>query len=1071
MEVLPSEVAMARSFSTEDVKSLILQYKQLQVDLHGILESTQRESKSAVEKAATKVIDSKVLSGSISDDLRRGQSKAPKTFDTQALMSALYRCIHSAPIVDLCLALSNEHGRQVQAALQALQQISSPFRRFFAGSKGKASAEAAYDYLSSLASGIWGNTIRQSVEAIRQINSVSPTSAFMDYENNPDTYYQALIECAPNTVRTDRPLSQMIPIISRHEALLGQYRDASSRLSQKLTDDQNAVRQSAEKSLAAGVIEQLRGFEVESLSQRRSAIRVKALRDAGYNTIEDVYCATVSNLASVYGISEDAAKVIKSEARKMAEEVQKTVRLKISSDQKTQEITALLTALYAYMRDKTAIDFFESIESSSKTVITGINAFRRLSNNLSWLFLSDSGRTEYCVIYQRLSSLIDSDYPKAIAAIQTRSNSQDRYNASEVWGHFSNHSIDYFNALERLVPGILGNGDTLYGLPEDLAREIQDQTFFPQGLKVTLRRYQEWGVKYILHQERVLLGDEMGLGKTVQALGTMVSLRNTGATHFLVVCPASVLPNWCKEIDRKSEFRSTKVHGPNRQNAIDEWIKTGGVAVTTYETTSLIDIPKNYRFDLLVVDEAHYIKNIDARRSKSVRELSEKAKRILFMTGTALENRVDEMISLIDVLRPNLANRIRSIAFMSSAPQFREQVAPVYYRRKRDDVLTELPDVINNEEMCELLPEEEALYENAVLSKHQTGIRRVSWMIEDLNKSSKARRMREILADAEDDGRKVLIFSFYRDTLKAISSFLGSRCTQIINGSVPVERRQQIIDEFEDMPAGSVLLAQIGAGGTGLNIQAASVVIICEPQLKPSTENQAIARAHRMGQSRTVLVYRLLAADTIDERIDDMLKEKQAIFDAFADKSAAADATNREESQIDDKTLGKLILEEINRINAKNGNTGPAQTLGVVIPTEEDVSDNTTVTVEVKPRLSESPRSEESLTAPDARAKSEPTHLGNREAVLTKTESAKEERVQSPKGADPPVVTFPSIELLVQYLSCNGIEYKDNRPKNGCLWIKAEAFPNARAVRVDGRRLMYSKASKALKGEAGWYIS
>ncbi len=149
-----------------------------------------------------------------------------------------------------------------------------------------------------------------------------------------------------------------------------------------------------------------------------------------------------------------------------------------------------------------------------------------------------------------------------------------------------------------------------------------------------------------------------------------------------------------------------------------------------------------------------------------------------------------------------------------------------------------------------------------------------------------------------------------------------------------------------------------------------------------------------MGQSRTVLVYRLLAADTIDERIDDMLKEKQAIFDAFADKSAAANATNREESQIDDKTLGKLILEEINRINAKNGNTGPAQTLGVVIPTEEDVSDNTTVTVEVKPRLSESPRSEESLTAPDARAKSEPTHLGNREAVLTKTESAKEERVQ-----------------------------------------------------------------------------
>ena len=1062
---------MARSYSTEDVKSLILQYQRLQDDLHSILEGTPKENISAVEKAATVVIDSKILSNSIADDLRRGQSKAPKTFDTQALMSALYKYIHSTPVVDLCLALFNEHGRQVQASLQDLQQVASPFRRFFAGSKAKASAEKSYGYLSSLASGVWGNTIRQSVEAIRQISSVSPASAFADYETRPDAYYQALIECASNAARTDKPLSQMIPIIARHEALLDQYRAASSRLSQRLITDQNTIRQSAEKALAARVMEQLREFEIESLSQRRSGIRVKALRDAGYNTIEDIYCATASNLASVYGISEDAAKVIKSEARKMAEDIQKTVKLKISSDYRTQDITVLLTALYAYMQDKAAMDSAEPIDRSSKGAVTGINAFKRLTNSFSWIFLSDSGRAEYCAVYQRLSSLIDSDYPKAIVAINARSIRQDRYNASEVWGHFSSHSIDYFNILEQLVPGILGNGDTLYGLPEDLAREIQDQTFFPQGLKVTLRRYQEWGVKYILHQERVLLGDEMGLGKTVQALGTMVSLRNTGATHFLVVCPASVLPNWCKEIDRKSEFRSTKVHDSNRQSAIDEWIKTGGVAVTTYETTSLIEIPKDYHFDLLVVDEAHYIKNIDAKRSKSVRALSDQAKRILFMTGTALENRVDEMISLIDVLRPNLANRIRSIAFMSSAPQFREQVAPVYYRRKRDDVLTELPDVINNEEMCELLPEEEALYENAVLAKHQTGIRRVSWMIEDLNKSSKARRMREIIADAEDDGRKVLVFSFYRDTLKAIASFLGSRCTQIINGSVPVERRQQIIDEFEDMPAGSVLLAQIGAGGTGLNIQAASVVIICEPQLKPSTENQAIARAHRMGQSRTVLVYRLLAADTIDERIDDMLKEKQAIFDAFADKSAAADATNREESQIDDKTLGKLILEEIDRINAKNGNAGSAQASGVNAPAEEGLSDSTAETVEMKPRPSESSVNEEVLASSNEPAVARTTRIQRTETILSNTESAKEERVHSSRDTHQSVVSFPSIEVLIDYLTCNAIEFKDNRPKNGCLWIKAEALPNAKDVRVDGRRLMYSKASKALKGEAGWYIS
>ena len=128
---------MARSFSTENVKSLILQYQQMRGDLHGILQNAQKENKSAVERAAATVIDSKVLSGSIADDLRRGQSKAPKTFDTQALMSALYKYIHSAPVVNLCLALSNEYGRQVQASLQALQQVASPFRRFFAGSKKK----------------------------------------------------------------------------------------------------------------------------------------------------------------------------------------------------------------------------------------------------------------------------------------------------------------------------------------------------------------------------------------------------------------------------------------------------------------------------------------------------------------------------------------------------------------------------------------------------------------------------------------------------------------------------------------------------------------------------------------------------------------------------------------------------------------------------------------------------------------------------------------------------------------------------------------------------------------------
>lgn len=142
---------------------------------------------------------------------------------------------------------------------------------------------------------------------------------------------------------------------------------------------------------------------------------------------------------------------------------------------------------------------------------------------------------------------------------------------------------------------------------------------------------------------------------------------------------------------------------------------------------------------------------------------------------------------------------------------------------------------------------------------------------------------------------------------------LGARCTQPINGSVSPQRRQEILDDFERAPAGTVLLSQIQAGGTGLNIQAASVVILCEPQLKPSIENQAISRAYRMGQTRNVLVYRLLCQNTVDERITDLLAQKQAAFDAFADKSEAA----KESLELDAKTFGNIIEEEIKRINAK----------------------------------------------------------------------------------------------------------------------------------------------------------
>ena len=407
----------------------------------------------------------------------------------------------------------------------------------------------------------------------------------------------------------------------------------------------------------------------------------------------------------------------------------------------------------------------------------------------------------------------------------------------------------------------------------------------------------------------------MGLGKTVQAIAVMVSLRNTGATHFVVVCPASVLTNWEREIKKMSDLVPLKVHGSARDRAWGTWFDTGGVAVTTYETIGRLSLPDDFTYALLTVDEAHYVKNPSAQRTAYVKGLCEHAERLLFMTGTALENRVEEMVNLIGMLQPEIAKRVCGIESLANAPVFREYVAPVYFRRRREDVLTELPDKEEILDWCDLGPVEEAAYERAVLSDNFQEARRVSWNVDDLADSCKARRLLEIVDEAELEGRKVLVFTFFLDTIRKVKALLGERCVSPIDGSVPAQKRQEIVDAFDAAPAGAVLVAQIQTGGTGLNIQSASVVVICEPQLKPSTENQAISRAYRMGQTRKVLVYRLLCEDTIDERITDLLAEKQGIFDKFADVSVTA----METVELDAKTVTKISEEEAERIREKNG--------------------------------------------------------------------------------------------------------------------------------------------------------
>ena len=186
----------------------------------------------------------------------------------------------------------------------------------------------------------------------------------------------------------------------------------------------------------------------------------------------------------------------------------------------------------------------------------------------------------------------------------------------------------------------------------------------------------------------------------------------------------------------------------------------------------------------------------------------------------------------------------------------------------------------------------------SVMSENFMAMRQVSWDIADLSKSSKAKRLMQLCGMAEEEGRKIIVFSFFRDTINAVRELLGDKAMEPITGSVSPQRRQQIVDEFSAAPNGTVLLCQVQAGGTGLNIQAASVIIFCEPQIKPSIENQAISRAYRMGQIRTVLVHRLLCDNTVDERILEILREKQDAFESFADESAAGSEYMKGEKSI-----------------------------------------------------------------------------------------------------------------------------------------------------------------------------
>ena len=363
-----------------------------------------------------------------------------------------------------------------------------------------------------------------------------------------------------------------------------------------------AVREAAEAMAADKVHSLLEGIPIEEVNREKKGIRIKALREAGYSSMADLAAASQAELEALNGISEEGAAQIHATAERMKKYARQSIRLQISLDDRNPKAAQLVQAVSCYLGVKPLMLQLEAaVREESGETERAVQALSVGRNFFCWLFAGRKKRQKAEAAYAQLAERLEADCAEQRKILEALKQAEAR-TEEEAWADFAEHAIAFFGVLEELVPDLAAPDDLHFGLPDDLAQAVQAQPLHLDGLRCTLRSYQTWGVKYALHQKRALLGDEMGLGKTVQAIAAMVSLSNEGETHFLVVCPASVLTNWRREIQKHSALRVSVIHGPERRQALKAWSWNGGAAVTTYETTAKFELEADFRLGLLVAD-------------------------------------------------------------------------------------------------------------------------------------------------------------------------------------------------------------------------------------------------------------------------------------------------------------------------------------------------------------------------------------------------------------------------------------------------------------------------------------
>ena len=466
----------------------------------------------------------------------------------------------------------------------------------------------------------------------------------------------------------------------------------------------------------------------------------------------------------------------------------------------------------------------------------------------------------------------------------------------------------------------------------------------PRALKATLRPYQEAGLSWLKFIHDIgsggVLADDMGLGKTVQTIALLLAVKQEEKqVRALIVAPTSVVTNWERELARFSPTLSVALwHGADRKEQAES-VKRAEVIITSYALLRRDEeFLANLDLTYAILDEAQHIKNPMSATAAAAKRV--KAKRRLALTGTPIENRLSEIWSIFDFVSPGLLGPLEKFESRFSRPieagdyktaqRLRATIHPFILRRTKQEVAKDLPEKIETDQICDLTGDQRSIYhqvarevraqvlgevERVGLAKSQlqilaglTKLRQAAcdprllglpreFTDED---SGKLVALRELVAEAIEGGHKVLVFSQFVMMLKIIERAMKEDgvAYEYLDGST--KDRQQRVDRFQGDPSLPVFLISLKAGGTGLNLTAADTVIHFDPWWNPAVEQQATDRAHRIGQTKVVTAYRLVAAGTIEEKIL-LLKAKKRELVASVLSEDAGGA----------KKLTKTDLEEL----------------------------------------------------------------------------------------------------------------------------------------------------------------